>query len=73
MFVRLWQLGIETRPFFSKASLIGYPIFGGIGGAFGYWLEGVETKQMKTLAEQKRRLLEKRERRAAGEGSTASA
>lgn len=62
--VRLWQLGIEMRPFFNKESLWVYPLFATVGGSFGYWLEGVEGRQLKMLAERKRILLEKRQRRA---------
>jgi hypothetical protein len=68
--VRLWQLGIEMRPFFRKQELWVYPFFGGIGGSFGYWLQGVERKQMKILAERRKSLLEKRARRAEREGKT---
>lgn len=30
--VRLWQLGIEMRPFFNRGSLWGYPLFAAVGG-----------------------------------------
>jgi hypothetical protein len=33
------------RPFFSKQSMVGYPIFAGVGASFGYWLSGVEERQ----------------------------
>ena len=62
--VRFWQLGIEMRPFFNKESLWAYPIFAAAGGSFGYWLTGVENRQMKILADRRNRLLEKRKRRA---------
>ncbi|WEW61678.1 hypothetical protein PRK78_007170 [Emydomyces testavorans] len=62
--VRLWQLGIEMRPFFNKESLWVYPLFATVGGSFGYWLEGVEARQLKMLADRKEMLLEKRRRRA---------
>ncbi|MCJ1375740.1 hypothetical protein MMC20_006977 [Loxospora ochrophaea] len=68
--VRLWQLGIEMRPFFNKESLWAYPIFAGAGGAFGYWLTGVEDRQVKLLTDRRDRLMEKRRRRAEREGST---
>jgi hypothetical protein len=58
------------RPFFRKQELWVYPFFGGIGGSFGYWLQGVERKQMKILAERRKSLLEKRARRAEREGKT---
>ena len=67
--VRFWQLGIEMRPFFNKESLWAYPLFGAIGGSFGYWLTGVESRQMKILADRRDRLLEKRKRRAEWEGT----
>ncbi|KAK2745259.1 hypothetical protein FQN57_003954 [Myotisia sp. PD_48] len=62
--VRLWQLGIEMRPFFNKESLWVYPLFATVGGSFGYWLQGVESRQLKMLTERKQMLLEKRRRRA---------
>ncbi|EAS27804.3 NADH-ubiquinone oxidoreductase 14 kDa subunit [Coccidioides immitis RS] len=62
--VRLWQLGIEMRPFFNRESLWVYPLFATVGGSFGYWLEGVESRQLKMLADRKEMLLEKRRRRA---------
>lgn len=62
--VRLWQLGIEMRPFFNKESLWAYPMFAAAGGSFGYWLTGVENRQMKLLAERRDSMLEKRKRRA---------
>ncbi len=61
--VRLWQLGIEMRPLFVKESLWAYPLFAGIGGSFGYWIQGVEQRQLKILAQQKEAILEKRRRR----------
>lgn len=64
MAVRLWQLGIQMRPFFNKAGLWAYPAYGGVGAAFGYWLKGVDERQNRILAEQKERLLERRRRRA---------
>lgn len=62
--VRLWQLGIEMRPFFARNSLWTYPIYAGVGASFGFWLKGVEDNQLRILAETKERLLEKRRRRA---------
>lgn len=61
--VRLWQLGIEMRPLLNKESLWVYPLFAGVGGSFGYWLQGVEDRQLKILAERREALLEKRRRR----------
>ncbi|KAI9794909.1 MAG: hypothetical protein M1833_007356 [Piccolia ochrophora] len=62
--VRLWQLGIEMRPLFRKSSFWAYPIYGGIGGSFGYWLKGVEERQNAILEARRDKLLEKRRRRA---------
>lgn len=62
--VRLWQLGIEMRPFFRRDCLWAYPLYAGVGASFGLWLKGVEDKQVRILAETKARLLEKRRRRA---------
>ncbi|KAL4978358.1 hypothetical protein BDW66DRAFT_158168 [Aspergillus desertorum] len=64
--VRLWQLGIEMRPLFVKESLWAYPLFAGIGGSFGYWIQGIEQRQLKILAQQKEAILEKRRRRDEG-------
>jgi hypothetical protein len=52
------------RPFFNKESLWAYPLFGGCGASFGYWLQGVETRQNTILGERRKALLEKRARRA---------
>lgn len=52
------------RPMFNKQSLWAYPVFASVGGSFGYWLEGVETRQLKMLTDRKEILLEKRRRRA---------
>jgi hypothetical protein len=61
--VRLWQLGIEMRPLLNKESLWVYPLFAGVGGSFGYWLQGVENRQSKILAERREAIIEKRRRR----------
>ena len=68
--VRFWQLGIEMRPFFNKESLWAYPVFAAVGGSFGYWMTGVEQRQMQVLTERRNALLEKRRRRAEREGQT---
>ena len=60
--IRFVQLGIEMRPFFHKRTIIGYPIFASITGAFGYYIHGVEVKQFEILERRKQRLLEKRRR-----------
>jgi hypothetical protein len=62
--VRLWQLGLEMRPFFNRGSLWVYPIFAGTGASFGYWMQGVEQRQYSILQARKEKLLEKRARRA---------
>jgi hypothetical protein len=61
--VRLWQLGIEMRPLLGRDAVWMYPLFAGVGGSFGYWLQGVETRQWKILAERREALLAKRRRR----------
>ncbi|RKF72358.1 putative nadh-ubiquinone oxidoreductase 14 kda [Golovinomyces cichoracearum] len=61
--VRFWQLGIEMRPLISRSNLWAYPLFGGIGASFGWWLEGLGVRQKALLAERKKILLEKRARR----------
>jgi hypothetical protein len=58
------QLGIEMRPFFQRGGLIWYPVFGTIGASFGYWLNGVEQRQVALLQQRKNILVEKRKRRA---------
>lgn len=52
------------RPLFNKNSLWVYPLYAGIGGGFGYWLLGVEDRQVKFLNEKRDSLLEKRRRQA---------
>ncbi|KAL2151967.1 hypothetical protein VTH82DRAFT_5151 [Thermothelomyces myriococcoides] len=71
--VRFWQLGIEMRPFFNKGSLWAYPVFGGVGASFGYWLQGVDERQTKMLEERKQAILEKRARRAERQAKAAAA
>lgn len=61
------------RPFFNKGSLWAYPLFGAVGGSFGYWLQGVDERQAKTLADRKSAILEKRARRAERQASAAAA
>ncbi|RYP41026.1 hypothetical protein DL769_011666 [Monosporascus sp. CRB-8-3] len=70
--VRLWQLGLEMRPFFNRGSLWAYPVFAGAGASFGYWLQGVEERQTAVLEERKQTILEKRARRAAREAGEAA-
>ena len=66
--VRLWQLGIEMRPILAKEGLWAYPVFAGVGGSFGYWLQGVEDRQLKILAQRREAILDKRRRRDEREG-----
>lgn len=53
------------RPFFNRKALWAYPVFAGVGGSFGYWMQGVDERQTKMLEERKAAILEKRARRAA--------
>lgn len=66
--VRLWQLGIEMRPFICKDAVWAYPLFASVGGSFGYWLQGVEQRQLKMLAQRRDIIVEKRRRRDEREG-----
>ncbi|CAJ2507764.1 Uu.00g089500.m01.CDS01 [Anthostomella pinea] len=61
--VRFWQLGLEMRPLFNRGSLWAWPLFAGVGGSFGYWLQGVDERQTATLEERKQIILEKRARK----------
>jgi len=69
--VRVWQLGLEMRPFFNKESLWVYPVFAATGASFGYWLQGVEGRQQTILGARRQSLLEKRARRAQREAAEA--
>lgn len=60
---RFMQLGIEMRPFFQRGALWVYPLFATIGGSFGYWLQGVDQRQMRMLHQRKQLVIEKRRRR----------
>ncbi|KAI0197242.1 hypothetical protein EV127DRAFT_488734 [Xylaria flabelliformis] len=70
--VRVWQLGLEMRPFFNRSSLWAYPVFAGVGASFGYWLQGVDERQSAVLEERKRLILEKRARKAARDAEAGS-
>jgi hypothetical protein len=70
---RVWQLGLEMRPFFNKESLWAYPVFTGVGASFGYWMTGVENRQQAILGARRASLLEKRQRRAEREAVEAEA
>lgn len=61
------------RPFFQRGALWVYPLFAGIGGSFGYWLKGVEDRQMKMLQQRKELVIEKRRRREEREGKEGGA
>jgi hypothetical protein len=56
------------RPILAKESLWVYPLFAGVGGSFGYWMQGVENRQLKMLAQRREAILEKRRRRDEREG-----
>jgi len=71
--VRAWQLGLEMRPLFNKESLWVWPLFAGVGGSFGYWLQGVDQRQQAILGARRTSLLEKRARRAEREAAAAEA
>jgi hypothetical protein len=58
------------RPFFQRGTLWVYPLFASIGGSFGYWLKGVEDRQVKLLQQRKEIIIEKRRRRAEREAQT---
>ena len=51
------------RPLFQRGSLWVYPLFAGVGSSFGYWLQGVENRQLKILAQRRDIIIEKRKRR----------
>ena len=55
---------------FARSNLWTWPAFGGAGASFGYWLTGVEDRQMAILQERKEVLLAKRRRRAEREGKS---
>lgn len=59
------------RPFFNRGSLWAYPLFAAVGGSFGYWLTGVESRQTQLLTDRRDKLLEKRRRRAEREKGVA--
>lgn len=53
---------------FTRNTAWAYPLFGGIGASFGYWLQGVEERQLRILQDTKESLLAKRRRRAERDG-----
>lgn len=58
------------RPFFHKQTAWGYPLFGAIGAGVGFWLTGVQERQLKALTERRDALMDKRRRRAERNGET---
>ena len=52
------------RPFLHPKLFWGYPLFGAVGGSFGYWVQGVDERQVAHLQERKQSILDKRARRA---------
>lgn len=58
------------RPILAKQGLWAYPVFAGVGGSFGYWLQGVEGRQLKILAQRREAILDKRRRRDDRDGLT---
>lgn len=56
------------RPLLGKEALWAYPLFAGVGGSFGYWIQGVESRQLKMLAERREAIIEKRRKRDEREG-----
>lgn len=64
LLTRMWQMGIEMRPLFNKSSLWAYPVYGVVGGSFGYWMQGLDERQTALLEARKQAILDKRARRA---------
>lgn len=58
------------RPLFRRGSLWVYPLYAGVGASFGYWMKGVEDRQLKILAQRREMIIEKRKRRAERLGET---
>jgi len=56
------------RPLFNRSSLWVYPVYASIGGSVGYWLSGVESRQINFLSQRREALMDKRRRRAEREG-----
>lgn len=66
-------MGIQHRPIIHLPTMWVYGLFGGLGGTFGYWIQGVEDRQMAMLADRKAALLAKRARQAERDSAAASA
>lgn len=62
--VNIWRLGLEMRPFFNRGTLWTYPVFASVGASFGYWIQGVDERQVAVLENRKQVILDKRARRA---------
>jgi len=62
--VRWVQLGIQWRPYTAAHDLWGYPGYGAVAAGIGYFLIGMEERQMAILNDRKNLLLEKRKRAA---------
>lgn len=73
MATRAWQLGLQKTSPLQRRMLWAYPVYGGVGASFGYWLDGVDKKQVEILQERKEAILAKRARRAAREGQAEAA
>ncbi|KAF8606571.1 hypothetical protein BDV93DRAFT_469083 [Ceratobasidium sp. AG-I] len=52
MAARAWQLGIQKRSLFQTPG--SYLLSGGVFGAIGYWLVGVEERQTVLIAEKRK-------------------
>lgn len=55
----------------TRKGLWAYPVYASVGASFGYWLDGVDKKQVEILQERKEAILAKRARRALREGEAA--
>ncbi len=52
------------KPILNMEDAWAWPVFGGAGASFGYWLQTVESSQKEVLDERRTSLLAKRARRA---------
>jgi len=55
---RAWQLGIQNRYIFQAPG--SYILSGSVFGAIGYWLVGVEERQIYLLAQKRKEMAERR-------------
>ena len=55
-------MGIEMRPLITRGSAWAYPWYAGVFGSFGYWLTGVEHRQLRWIERRKEQFLEKKAR-----------